>query len=113
MSRERRSRLLHNIKPWWMLIPLALVLGACSPDVREGSSGFQPPPDPTTAVPSPTTAPSSTPEPPSPATLQSPSPSPSPTEVDWLSVSGRTQDELPTLGNPDAPVTLIDYSDFM
>jgi hypothetical protein len=33
--------------------------------------------------------------------------------VDWLKTVGRTEDQLITLGNPDAPVTMIDYSDFM
>ena len=32
---------------------------------------------------------------------------------DWLTVSGRTADGLAMLGNPDAPVTMIDYADFM
>lgn len=34
-------------------------------------------------------------------------------EVDWLTVEGRTENDLPALGNPDALVTVIDYSDFM
>ncbi len=33
--------------------------------------------------------------------------------VDWLTVQGKTADNLFYLGNPDAPVTLIDYSDFL
>jgi hypothetical protein len=33
--------------------------------------------------------------------------------VDWLTVEGKTADNLPYRGNPDAPVTLIDYSDFL
>ncbi|MCQ3974253.1 MAG: hypothetical protein DPW09_12470 [Anaerolineae bacterium] len=33
--------------------------------------------------------------------------------VDWLTVEGKTADNLPYLGNPEAPVTLIDYSDFL
>lgn len=33
--------------------------------------------------------------------------------VDWLTVEGKTADNLAYLGNPDAPVTLIDYSDFL
>ena len=33
--------------------------------------------------------------------------------VDWLTVMGRTEEGLATLGNPDASVTMIDYSDFM
>ncbi len=43
-------------------------------------------------------------------TVAPPSPTPAP---DWLSVQGRTADGLPTLGNPDAPVVVIDYSDFL
>ncbi|MEZ4660635.1 MAG: hypothetical protein R2911_24025 [Caldilineaceae bacterium] len=33
--------------------------------------------------------------------------------VDWLTVTGRTEEGLATLGNPDAAITMIDYSDFM
>lgn len=33
--------------------------------------------------------------------------------VDWLTVEGKTADNLFYLGNPEAPVTLIDYSDFL
>ncbi|HEX9921217.1 MAG TPA: hypothetical protein VGD99_01015 [Anaerolineae bacterium] len=34
-------------------------------------------------------------------------------EVNWLTVEGKTGDNLAFLGNPDAPVTMIDYSDFL
>jgi hypothetical protein len=41
---------------------------------------------------------------------------PSPTftaEPDWLAYSGRTEEGLMFLGNPEAPVKMIDFSDFM
>jgi hypothetical protein len=38
---------------------------------------------------------------------------PSPTPVDWLAQGGRTTDNLIYRGNPKAPVTMIDYSDFL
>ncbi|MCK6628721.1 MAG: DsbA family protein [Anaerolineae bacterium] len=38
---------------------------------------------------------------------------PPPEAVDWLTVEGKTADNLFYLGNPDAPVTIIDYSDFL
>jgi hypothetical protein len=38
--------------------------------------------------------------------------SPTP-EPDWLNNYGRTADNLVYLGNPDAPVSIIDFSDFM
>ena len=33
--------------------------------------------------------------------------------VDWATHEGRTEDGFAFLGNPDAPVTMIDYSDFL
>jgi hypothetical protein len=38
---------------------------------------------------------------------------PAPEETDWLAVEGKTGENLTYLGNPNAPVTIIDYSDFM
>ena len=34
-------------------------------------------------------------------------------ETDWGTVEGKTEDNLTYLGNPNAPVTIIDYSDFL
>lgn len=34
-------------------------------------------------------------------------------EPDWLTVVERTEDNLMSLGNPNAAVTMIDYSDFL
>jgi len=34
-------------------------------------------------------------------------------EIDWRTVEGKTESNLTYLGNPDAPVTIIDYSDFL
>jgi hypothetical protein len=33
--------------------------------------------------------------------------------VDWLSVEGKTDDDYTYRGNPDAAVTILDYSDFL
>ena len=41
-----------------------------------------------------------------------PTPTPTP-DVDWSTVSGQTAEGLNYLGNPQAPVTMIDFSDFM
>lgn len=57
---------------------------------------------PTTDIPQPT--PTKTPR---------PQPTATPTPVDWLKNVGRTGNNLIYLGHPNAPVTLIDYSDFM
>ena len=55
-----------------------------------------------------------------PVAVVSPTPEPTPTleptftpEPDWLTNVGRTADNLVYLGNPNAPITLIDFSDFM
>jgi hypothetical protein len=34
-------------------------------------------------------------------------------KVNWLEMSGKTEEGLAYRGNPDAPVTVIDYADFM
>lgn len=34
-------------------------------------------------------------------------------EVDWLTNEGQTEDGFAFLGNPDAPITVVDYSDFL
>ena len=36
-----------------------------------------------------------------------------PADTNWLTVEGKTDGDLAFLGNPDAPVTIIDYSDFL
>ena len=59
---------------------------------------------PPTKTPRPSATPTSTP---------SPEPTATPTPVDWLKTVGRTEAQLITLGNPDAPVTMVDYSDFL
>ncbi len=116
-----------------LLVMVALLVAACTgtaPPVAE-----KPTDTPTAIPPSPTPAPpedTPTAIPPTatvaapsekPAAETTPTPLPSPTKppaptatataVDWLTVQGRTADGLPTLGNPDAPVQVIDYSDFL
>ena len=59
----------------------------------------------------PTLAPTDTPAPAPTATTEPPTPVPEP--VDWLASVGRTSDNLMFLGNPEAPITMTDYSDFM
>jgi hypothetical protein len=39
-------------------------------------------------------------------------PTPTP-EPDWLNHFSRTAENLAVMGNPNAPVTMMDYSDFM
>ena len=49
-----------------------------------------------------------------PSDTPTPVPTATPTpEPDWLNNSGRTTENLMYLGNPNAPVTLVDFSDFM
>jgi hypothetical protein len=38
---------------------------------------------------------------------------PTPEQIDWLTMEGKTEENLTYLGNPEALVTIIDYSDFM
>jgi len=45
--------------------------------------------------------------------MMAPTVTPTPEEIDWQMVEGRTENNLPYLGNPEAPVTIIDYSDFL
>ncbi len=70
-----------------------------------------PPPPTKTAIAPPTSIPTEPPPTVTPTdTVAPPTPTPAP---DWLLVEGRTADGLPTLGNPDAPVVVLDYSDFL
>ena len=63
------------------------------------------PPTPTDVIPT---------ETPLPVVADTPTPEPSPTpETDWLTVTGRTVENLAYRGNPNAPIRLVDYSDFM
>jgi hypothetical protein len=92
------------------IVLLSLTLTACG-GVAAPEEAAQAPPAATatnTALPTtePPLAPTAT-EPPSPAENADA------TQVDWLASVGRTVDGLMYLGNPDAPVTLTDYSDFM
>jgi protein-disulfide isomerase len=117
---------------------LLLLLPACS-GIAESASVPSPEPAPTTEIvfvtASPTPPPTHTPLPtptstqvvaalatdtptPEPSLVPTNTPLPEPPaiptpEPDWLNTVGRTEDDLVYLGNPDAPVTLIDYSDFM
>lgn len=63
-------------------------------------------PEPTEAIAAPT-------EPAEAPTTESEPDPPVQAEVDWLTVEGKTDENLAFLGNPDAPVTMIDYSDFL
>jgi hypothetical protein len=119
-------------------IPLAagllLIVTACG-GARPGAD-VPPLPPPSTATPTATTPPPTptpiltptptqvvvteaaaltSPEPTLPPTgtfTPEPTPTPSP-EPDWLVSVGRTEEGLMFLGNPEAPVTIIDYSDFL
>lgn len=80
-----------------------------------------PTPIPTVTLPPPTaTAPAATvPAAAEPVATEAPTAAPTDTVAlptptpDWLLVEGRSADGLPTLGNPDAPITVLDYSDFL
>ncbi|MCB0166899.1 MAG: hypothetical protein KDI79_21915 [Anaerolineae bacterium] len=119
------------MKPWVFLVLLscALMLPGCA------GAFVAPPPEPTpteiavaTLRPTPTEAALNPPAlPAADATVavvvepeattvptDTPAPTATPTPVpDWLTNYGRTTENLMYLGNPDAPVTLVDFSDFM
>jgi protein-disulfide isomerase len=59
---------------------------------------------------SPTAAPATA----TPRPTSTPRPQHTPTvEANWIEVSGKTEDGQAYLGNPDAPVTVVNYADFM
>ncbi len=118
----------------FILLAMALLAVACGGTVANTAPTATPPPPTEKPAPSPTPEPTETPLPPTATAAKAPSPAatdavamekptvaptdtvapPSPTPApDWLSVEGRTADGLPTLGNPDAPVVVVDYSDFL
>jgi hypothetical protein len=116
-----RLDLLVGLLLVWLLIgcghqPSSAGNGTTSPSAapsRQPSptpAGAQPIEESTATPASPLAAqPTATPNP-----TSTPRPQHTPTvEVNWLEVSGKTEDGLAYLGNPDAPVTMINYADFM
>jgi protein-disulfide isomerase len=127
---------------WFLLIVALLLVTACSgsPAVQPepaDQATTAPSPTPVAASPTPTpaadppptqtsqptTAPTATASPTTPA-LETPTLAPTAeepaesveaaaAETNWLAVEGKTEANLTYLGNPDAPVTIIDYSDFL
>ncbi|MCL4862445.1 MAG: hypothetical protein KJZ93_23725 [Caldilineaceae bacterium] len=78
-----------------------------------GGGGGRPPPPPTPPTPTVTLAPAS--EPVAAPTVPEPAPTATPVEsgaVDYTQVAA-VEGDFYTLGNPDAPVLLIDFSDFL
>lgn len=73
------------------------VAAALEPTVTATATQTPTPTDTATPLPTNTPPPTDTPTP----------------EPDWLAVSSRTPEGLMMLGNPNAPVTFIDFSDFM
>jgi protein-disulfide isomerase len=121
---------------WLLPIAAALLLVFTACGAVDRGADVPPPPLPSTATatatlppPPPTNTPLPTPiqvaviealDPPPvepsliPTNPPPPEPAATPTpEPDWLASVGRTDAGLMFLGNPDAPVTIIDYSDFM
>ena len=105
-----------------VIIPLLLFAAACGGSNPEASVAQPPPATPTNApavaaathTPAiePTQAAATT-TPPETVAEPATAAAPATEEVDWLTIEGKTADNLAYLGNPDAPVTIIDYSDFL
>ncbi len=114
-------------------IPVATAVPSPSPTVLPDPSPTNTPPPSATDVPAviaqatepqqipsveiKAVTPTETPPPtntPLPTDTPVPTDTPSPTpEPDWATNYGRTTENLMYLGNPNAPVTIIDFSDFM
>lgn len=77
------------------------------PTAESEQATVTPTEEPATSAPEATAT--SEPEPPETPTSEPPAPA----DVNWLTVEGKTEAGFTYLGNPDAPVTLLDYSDFM
>jgi hypothetical protein len=114
---------------WGGLLPACAGIAPRSADIGPLTGLWAAPPHTATPVPSPTLTSSPvipTPAPaimarvtapvsplPTPTATATSAPSPTPTPVNWLAYVGRTPDNLIFMGNPNAPVTMIDYSDFL
>lgn len=113
----------------WLLIFLVIWLAACAPAAETPDpspvaqatavSPTSQPTDPPTAVPT-ATAVIPRPSTPAPPTAVPTDPPPEPTGVptdepapEPAIIAGRTEEGAFFLGSPDAPVTMIDYSDFL
>ncbi|NJN98506.1 MAG: hypothetical protein HC875_32665 [Anaerolineales bacterium] len=94
------------MRSWFWLTFIVFIVAACGGAGKETPLAVSTP----TQVATPTEAVPVTAE----AATAPPDKATSPAEVvDWLAVEGKTADNLFYQGNPDAPVTLIDYSDFL
>ncbi len=112
----------------FLLLPLAALVGACggasirpttAPATLVVAMAAEPttPPkaDPTATVaplPSPEATPAETPTA-APAPTAEPEPTALPAPTDWAEFESRTADGFYVRGNPDAPILILDYSDFL
>ena len=113
-----------------LLLSCYLVLTACSADTTPLTAAPTQAPQPTstpilasTLPPEPTATPEAVSETlPDPSSAETPmstsasTPEPEPTaetQVDWLAVEGQTAEGYAYRGNPDAPIAVTDFSDFL
>ncbi len=95
----------HRVQSLLTVVALGLILSACAPVAPSVSPPAQTVPSPAvtvtpTVAPTPTTAPESVPD-----AAVDPS-------VDWTTVA-TIEGDYYILGNPAAPIRLIDYGDFL
>ena len=111
----------------YSIISLCFLLAACDTTPTPAQTAASTPPLLPTDTPIPTPEPTNPPEPaavteapaePTATVESAPAPespaTPAPVvEVDWLSVEGKTDQGYAYRGNPDAPITITDFSDFL
>lgn len=108
-----------------LFLAAALLMGACggsaaTPTAEPGAApavATAAPPEPTavaaaTSLPSPEATPTSTTGPASAAATE-PGPTATPVPADWADFESVTADGFNVRGNPEAPILILDYSDFL